>query len=531
MDEIGTTVDPRMVKFSSTNELLWSTDYVSPSEIEATIEITVDNLGRILATGFTTSRNLPGLQQEFINTGDTPFLQIIKLDPIHDNDSDGLLNYEEFAAKTDPDHPDSDNDGLLDGEEAHIHLTNPASNDSDGDGLEDKYELDQGYSATNNDTDLDGMLDGWEDSFGLDPTDSLDAKIDSDFDGLDNAQEFIVGTDPKNPDTDGDGMSDGFEVEHHLNPLKDDADGDKDDDFLPNKFEHDYGLNPGSPIETIIAGLILVTSISAAIYYILRLKHLNKLAKDQGYTNRKDKKETEERGFSSLDGLKLAETQGFKTKFGQIIAHGAKYETVEMMVKDWKSQINSVSKMLKSTNIKEIQDIVDSTTSPINLHDTELGYKHVSDELNQFQQDFNGSIAQQQSITNLDLINDELPFSNFTKEELSQLQNQFTEELAHLNITIAKLEQIFEIRKQWFDPWQPLLTLIQMTQDGVPIEPNRITEVIRCPEYQAENLIGLLLEENTMIGKYDHSKRIYTKGTNISQYIQSMLEKISGFGE
>ncbi|MCE7736783.1 MAG: hypothetical protein GPJ54_18010, partial [Candidatus Heimdallarchaeota archaeon] len=473
----------------------------------------------------------PGLEEASNFSGISPFLQIIKLDPIDDEDEDALLNYEEFGVKSSPYNPDTDNDGLLDGEEVHDYLTNPTKIDSDDDGLDDKYEVEQGYNAVNNDTDSDLMLDYWEDFYNLDPIDNRDAKFDFDSDGLSNLGEFQAGTDPKVSDTDGDGMGDGYEVEHGLDPLRDDTSGDHDGDFLPNKFEHDYGLNPDSPIETIIAGLILVTSISAGIYYIVRLKRLTKLAKEKGYIDRNEMKETEERGFTNLDERKQAEAQGFITKSAQTLIHTTKEYTVEMMIEVWKSQNNSLEKLLKSINIEEIQVIVNSTTSPINLHDVELGYKHVSDELKQFQQEFNSIVALQQSISNLSLIDDELPFISLTKDELAGLRDNVVNDLINLNLMNDNLMSIIDVRKQWFEPWQRLLTLIQMTQDGLPIELIKIAEVIQGTEDQAENLLELLLEENTMIGKYDGSKRVYTKGTNISQYIQSMLEKISGFGE
>ena len=42
-----------------------------------------------------------------------------------DPDHDGLTNLEEFKLGTDPNNPDSDGDGLADGDEVHVFLTNP----------------------------------------------------------------------------------------------------------------------------------------------------------------------------------------------------------------------------------------------------------------------------------------------------------------------------------------------------------------------------------------------------------------------
>src|SRR5262245_27915555 len=49
-----------------------------------------------------------------------------------DPDHDGLTNLEEFQAGTDPRNPDTDGDGVLDGDEIHKYHTDPLNPDSDG---------------------------------------------------------------------------------------------------------------------------------------------------------------------------------------------------------------------------------------------------------------------------------------------------------------------------------------------------------------------------------------------------------------
>ncbi|PID84627.1 MAG: hypothetical protein CSB13_12225 [Chloroflexi bacterium] len=82
------------------------------------------------------------------------------LDAAHDTDMDGLSNAEEELAGTDPNNPDSDNDGLNDGEETNIHFTNPMNPDSDNDGLNDGKEIQIGTFVNVADSDGDGQLDG-----------------------------------------------------------------------------------------------------------------------------------------------------------------------------------------------------------------------------------------------------------------------------------------------------------------------------------------------------------------------------------
>ncbi|MEZ5302013.1 MAG: sialate O-acetylesterase [Verrucomicrobiales bacterium] len=120
---------------------------------------------------------------------------------------DGLTNLQEYERGTDPNAPDSDDDGLDDGPEVNgagdRPPTDPTNPDTDGDGLNDKIEsnskewmndLDTGTDPTVADTDKDGLRDGAEN----------------------NDDRFIdaskTGTDPLDPDSDHDGAGDWYEV-------------------------------------------------------------------------------------------------------------------------------------------------------------------------------------------------------------------------------------------------------------------------------------------------------------------------------
>jgi outer membrane protein OmpA-like peptidoglycan-associated protein len=134
-----------------------------------------------------------------------------------DSDHDGLSNAQEKKIGTDPHNPDTDGDGLNDGEEVNKYHTNPTNPDTDGDGLNDGDEV-HSYNTNpkKSDTDGDGLSDGAEvHKYHTDPL-----KKDTDGDGLNDGEEVNkYKTDPNKSDTDGDGYSDGWEIKHGTDPL------------------------------------------------------------------------------------------------------------------------------------------------------------------------------------------------------------------------------------------------------------------------------------------------------------------------
>lgn len=192
-------------------------------------------------------------------------------DGAEDADGDGLTNADESTLGTDPRDPDTDNDGVSDGEEfdgdtdgdGDINALDP---DDDGDGVPTADEDSNGNgNLTDDDADGDGIpnyLDADDDGNGvptadedsngngnpadddadgdgvpdyLDPNDTDGPDADSDGDGLTNGQESSIKTDAYNPDSDFDGVPDGVEVGQFSSPTDTDHDGiinalDTDDD-------------------------------------------------------------------------------------------------------------------------------------------------------------------------------------------------------------------------------------------------------------------------------------------------------------
>jgi len=159
-----------------------------------------------------------------------------------DSDNDGLIDADEaYTYGTDPRDADTDDDALTDGDEVNTYGTDPLDPDTDDDGLTDGMEIFAGTDPLDSDTDDDGLTDGDEVFvYGTDPLDP-----DTDDDDLTDGAEVLLGTDPLDPDTDDDGLTDGDEVlVYGTDPL----DPDTDDDGLTDGDEVlVYGTDPLDP--------------------------------------------------------------------------------------------------------------------------------------------------------------------------------------------------------------------------------------------------------------------------------------------
>jgi hypothetical protein len=166
-----------------------------------------------------------------------------------DTDGDGLSDLQEDKAGTDPADPDSDDDGLSDGDEVNIHKSDPLNPDTDGGGVNDGAEVSAGTDPLNgkdDDADGDGFPNAYEvcdagEVIGVDCTGTDPQLTDTDGDGLSDSAESCLrpstkpsaksvlakslaatcyGTNPLDPDTDDGGVKDGAEVNGGTDPLK-----------------------------------------------------------------------------------------------------------------------------------------------------------------------------------------------------------------------------------------------------------------------------------------------------------------------
>ncbi|MFX0013829.1 MAG: hypothetical protein ACFFBQ_05725 [Promethearchaeota archaeon] len=134
---------------------------------------------------------------------------------------------------SDPCDADTDNDGLIDGLEGtrgstsnHTHYNNP---DTDGDGLGDLQELLLGSDPRHPDTDHDMVIDGDEYfKYGTQPSNP-----DTDFDGLLDGEElYWYHTNPFSIDSDGDRIGDWMELMvYFTDPMDEDTDNDRLNDY------------------------------------------------------------------------------------------------------------------------------------------------------------------------------------------------------------------------------------------------------------------------------------------------------------
>jgi outer membrane protein OmpA-like peptidoglycan-associated protein/opacity protein-like surface antigen len=190
---------------------IYYADEVGPSNPEFAI-----NAGAGVAYHFNDVWALRGDWRTAIAGADTEFNQLLTLTvdyrwgaevkPIWtvtggdiDSDGDGLLDKEEPTYGTDPFNPDTDNDGLSDGQEVKTQKTDPLNPDSDWDALKDGAEvLTYKTNPLDPDTDHGGVKDGHEviedNTNPLDPKDDLQLfklNIEFDYDKHDLKEKYF----------------------------------------------------------------------------------------------------------------------------------------------------------------------------------------------------------------------------------------------------------------------------------------------------------------------------------------------------
>ena len=195
---------------------------------------------------------LDGLE---VKAGKDPTVTLDDITTPHDADSDGLTDHEEVNVHgTNPFAADTDGDGLSDWFEVKVFTcADPTDPDTDNDGLCDgNLSVYDGFTLVcraGEDMDLDGQItcgletnacninsdgDSWNDGVDCYPADpaaggTCEPVLDADGDGLsDQAEITVYYTNPFDQDSDDDGLSDYLEavVKTCLSPVNSDTDAD-----------------------------------------------------------------------------------------------------------------------------------------------------------------------------------------------------------------------------------------------------------------------------------------------------------------
>lgn len=183
-----------------------------------------------------------------------------------DTDGDGLDDLEELAGLIDGMNEsqmrwvDIDVEELIGLKEDFPWMLDPLNPDTDGDGIEDGEEVDK---------------------YGFDP-DVDDSTVDLDCDGLDNIREINLGTDYDRWDTDGDGLSDGMEVLGTYGIITDPKKVDTDSDGVDD-MEEVVGVAPIPPAEHVLTFEEFIRGSAYAGEYVTMKAKVNRVRTSKNF--------------------------------------------------------------------------------------------------------------------------------------------------------------------------------------------------------------------------------------------------------
>ncbi|MFV2016833.1 MAG: hypothetical protein ACC656_15480 [Candidatus Heimdallarchaeota archaeon] len=258
-------------------------------------------------------------------------------------------------------------------------------------------------------------------------------------------------------------------------------------------------------------------------YNILKITKVNdERAIQEGFESFKQKKITRQLGFSKVIEYENAKSLGFQNNHIKSKVNAAGYKSVEEMKLNWLLEHSQVKKLLHKLEIYDIKQICNSFKSLLELIDVSKNIKRIGKEIEHTHQSVIKSYKLQNEIMTEAMKTKENPFLEIENSEFQNLYQQTQRDYDEINNLICYKDNIWKTMKELLKPVKPLLTLIELTQDGYPIDLGRMAKVMQCSENQAEQLIRNILKDNRSIGTYDNETQIYTKGKDISKVLKQI---------
>ncbi|MCY3412840.1 MAG: hypothetical protein INQ03_14480 [Candidatus Heimdallarchaeota archaeon] len=529
-----------MMKMSLTGELLWSNiiSYGVHNQEEHgnnDLKLLTQNSNGTVYFGGSIMGTYNSLQMtNFSVPADSGFNAYFATipDPLDDEDNDFISNVYEYTHSMNLWDPadaqeDLDGDGLISIIEQRLTHTHPRDNDTDDDLLDDGFEVINYLDPLDamGDRDRDSLTDA--DEYFIHHT-SFSSK-DTDYDGLSDGDEILIyGTEALNKfgDLDKDGLLDYEEINVYFTNHQE---KDTDHDGISDYDEVNYGTDPNDPYDNKILNYSkIIVSILLTLFFIIAMYKLNSKIKNNGFSNLPQYMQLRHNGFNTYTEYCTAKDDGFENKHLQNLITSAGYQTLddfnfflkEIMAHDpvsrYQKENAEVLSIFSSSESPE-QSIygLEKSTSLLNgLNEQRIKLEALMALLSSIQSQFSSRLLQKMLLNKKTLLENKNMLSD-QRNSLIQMQNN--------------LKKAINDQTNWFEPWDRLLTLIEITGDAQSISIERIASVVALQEWHAAELIQLLIKNNPMIGEYDSEKQVFTKGLNVERYLvfaKNLVKKI-----
>ncbi|MHA2252444.1 MAG: hypothetical protein ACXAD7_18905, partial [Candidatus Kariarchaeaceae archaeon] len=360
-----------------------------------------------------------------------------------------------------------------------------------------------------------------------------DAFKDSDNDGLSNLREWQEGLDPQNDDEDNDGLLDGWEVKNGLNvdlldpSGKNGANGDKDGDFIKNKYEYDLGWDPNRTFDKYIAYIIIILVIVLPTTSLIIFVRVNNQAKHQGFNNYRQRRRLHKLGFEDPQAEVDANQLGFLTSEARNLVQSYGVNDTQDLIQHWRETSASIKNKHEKIELEVKLKEIDDSKTPIKLSKIEQEYDTIIRQLSLDLMSINRIDLERQALEEMIDRSRTEPFSDITLSTLSFFESQFKQVEKLVLSHKTSLEKKIQEKKEYFAPWGALLSLIQVTGDGIPVDLTEIVQITNTSRNHAEELIQVLLSEFPLLGQYNPETHVYTKGTDLDEYLRHVLENLA----